>query len=161
MSTTFLPEQISLFHTGDECFRLTIHHDRSHVFIRPVWTFPLTHPNRYLTLLDKTGSEVGLIIEPDTLDGASCHSLRKELRRRYLTANVRRLNSAIFEYGATYWHVETDRGTREFVTQHLQENAIWLTTDHLLILDVDGNRFEITSVGNLDTNSRQLLTSIV
>ena len=60
-----------------------------------------------------------------------------------------------------YWTVETDRGTRDFVSQNLQENAVWLSDTHLLLLDVDGNRFEILDVTALDSKSRAYVTSIL
>jgi hypothetical protein len=57
--------------------------------------------------------------------------------------------------------VETERGTREFVTQSLQENAQWLSDRHLLLIDVDGNRFELTDTPRLDEQSRKLLFTVV
>jgi len=65
------------------------------------------------------------------------------------------------EVGATYWTVETNRGPREFVTQSLQENAVWLSERHLLLLDVDGNRFELPDIARLDPRSRQLVERIL
>jgi hypothetical protein len=87
--------------------------------------------------------------------------VQRELQQRYLTAEVSKISSARQEFGATYWHVDTDRGPRDFVTQNLQENALWFSDTHLLLLDVDGNRFEISDTSTLDDRSRQLLHSIV
>jgi hypothetical protein len=81
--------------------------------------------------------------------------VQQELRQRYLTAVVTSVDNARQEYGATYWNVQSDRGPREFITQNLQETALWLSDDHLLLLDVDGSRFEIPSVSALDVRSRQ------
>jgi len=47
------------------------------------------------------------------------------------------------------------------VTQNLQENALWFSDTHLLLLDVDGNRFEITDVAALDPRSRGYITVIL
>ena len=68
---------------------------------------------------------------------------------------------AKFEYGATYCQVQSDRGERDFVTQSLQENALWLSPTHLLLLDVDGNRFEIPDVTALDARSRAYIETIL
>jgi len=57
--------------------------------------------------------------------------------------------------------VDTDRGTREFVTQSLQENALWLSPTHLLLLDVDGNRFEIPNTESLNMRSRAFIGAIL
>jgi hypothetical protein len=78
-----------------------------------------------------------------------------------LRRSATRVLKATVEFGATYWHIETDRGTRDFVTQNLQENAQWLSPTHLLLVDVDGNRFEIPDVHALDHRSRQIVRTIL
>ena len=99
--------------------------------------------------------------DPNVLPPDSLKAAQEELRRRYLTATVRSILHAKQEYGATYWSVATDRGDRDFVTQNLQENAIWLSPTHLLLLDVDGNRFEITDTQALDEASRRAVERIL
>ena len=69
--------------------------------------------------------------------------------------------NARVEYGATYWSVVRIGGKREFVTQSLQENAQWLSATHLLLIDVDGNRFEIPDVTALDTRSQNFISEIL
>ena len=78
---------------------------------------------------------------------------REELDRRYLTALIGRVTSIRNEFGTSYWDVETDRGQREFVVQNVAENAQWLGDHRLLIVDVDGNRFEIADLTALDKRS--------
>jgi hypothetical protein len=85
----------------------------------------------------------------------------EELRRRYLTATVSTITHAKAEFGATYWHVESDRGPRDFVTQSLQENAQWLSDNHLLLIDVDGNRFELPDIKSMDARSRMFVETIL
>lgn len=97
----------------------------------------------------------------DSLDPESRAAVEQELGRRYLTSQVERIISAKSEYGATYWLVQTERGEREFVTQSLQENAQWLGPTHLLLIDVDGNRFEIKDIELLDVKSRAFLDTTV
>jgi hypothetical protein len=87
--------------------------------------------------------------------------VEQELSRRYLTSRVRRLVSLKQEFGVTYWEVETDRGLRDFVVRDLQENCVWLSDTHLLLVDVDGSRFEIPDRLLLDERSQQLLDAIL
>lgn len=156
----FKPGQLQLFLHRSR-LRMTIADDRSYWSVKPVWAAPLSRPNQYLALLDAKDQEVALIANPSTLEATSWQAVQVELRGRYLTATVARIESARQEYGATYWLVETDRGTREFITQNLQENAQWLSDDHLLLLDVDGNRFEIPSLNNLEVRSRAIIENIL
>jgi len=102
-----------------------------------------------------------MVADPKSLKPESLEAVKEELARRYLTATVNSITDAKGEFGATYWHVETDRGPRDFVTQSLQENAQWLSPKHLMLIDVDGNRFEITDITALDERSRRLIEQIV
>jgi len=156
------PATMRFFHdeTMDR-LRLTIEDDRSYISVKPVWAAPLTRPNKYLALLDGKGNEIIVLADPTVLDSASFKAVERELYGRYLTATISKILHARQEFGSSYWTVETDRGTRDFVTQSLQENAQWLSDSHLLLIDVDGNRFEIPDTGALDEESRKRLYGIV
>jgi hypothetical protein len=155
------PSDLKLFYHPKDRLRMTVGESASYPTVKPVWAAPLSRPNAYLSLLDGKGEEITTLRDPEELPRESLAAVKEELRRRYLTATVTAINSAKFEYGATYWHVETDRGPREFVTQSLQENALWLSPTHLLLLDVDANRFEITNTESLDARSRSFIDAIL
>ncbi len=155
------PETLKLFYEPKDRLRLTIDGDRSYHTVKPVWAAPLSRPNTYLALLDGKGSEIVTLADPTVLPPDSLTAVQEELRRRYLTATVSHISHAKQEFGATYWSVETDRGPRDFVTQNLQENAVWLSETHLLLLDVDGNRFELTDIAALDPTSRRFVDMIL
>lgn len=152
MKLFYQPEGRLRLETDDRCF----------LQIRPAWAAPVSHPGKYLSLLDGKDREIMLL--PDGLKGLDKDVraiLRDELHRRYLTAYVTKINHAHTEFGASYWSVETDRGDRDFVTQSLQENAQWHSPTHLLLVDVDGNLFEIRDTSALDPTSQIILRKIV
>ena len=153
--------ELKLFHEPKDRLRLTIDDDRSYHTVKPAWAAPLSHPNEYLSLLDGKGKEIVMIRNLADLPDDSLAAVRVELHRRYLTATVFSIVDARVEFGATYWTLDTDRGTRDLVAQNLQENAVWLSDSHLLLLDVEGNRFEIPDVNALDARSRAFVTSIL
>ncbi|MFZ4509190.1 MAG: DUF1854 domain-containing protein [Fimbriimonas sp.] len=156
------PKQIHLFFEPKDRLRLTVADTQSFPTVKPTWASPLSHPDHFLVLLNGKGEEILTIKDPDKdLTEPSRKAVREELSRRYLTAQIISIVDAKVEYGATYWHVHSNRGEREFVTQSLQENAQWLAPTHLLLIDVDGNRFEIRNVDDLDTKSREFLDSIL
>ncbi len=152
---------LKLFYHPKDRLRLTIGEDKSYPTVKPAWSAPLSRPNQYLCLLDGKGNEIVMLPNPTELPPNSWEAVQQELRRRYMTGTVAAIHEARVEYGATYWSVETNRGPREFVTQSLQENAQWLSPTHLLLIDVDGNRFEIPDVNALDTRSRNFITAIL
>ena len=152
-----LASELSLFHHPKDRLRLTVGEDRSYLTVKPVWAAPLSHPGRYLALLDGKGEEIVTLPEPGDLSKESHQAVQEEIARRYLTATIESVSEALTEFGATYWHVETDRGPRDFVTQSLSENVQWLTPTHVLLTDVDGNRFELKDVPAMDERSRKLI----
>ena len=152
---------LKLFYAPADRLRLTVDEERSYITVRPVWAAPLSHPGRYLCLLDGKGEEIVMLENPHDLPPDSWQAVQTELRRRYLTAFVKRILNVRVEYGATYWLVYTDRGEREFVTQSLQENVHWFSPTHLQLIDVDGNRFEIPDIRALDLRSQMLLESVL
>ncbi len=155
------PSTLRLFYEPKDRLRLTVPDDRSYPTVKPVWAAPLSRPGKYLALLDGKGNEIILLPTLDDLEPASREAVLSEVRLRYLTARVLAVSHARQEFGVTYWSVVTDRGARDFVTQNLQENAVWLSGSHLLLLDVDGNRFEIEDLARLDDKSRHLVETIV
>lgn len=154
------PSEIRLFYHPRDRLRATIG-DRSYPTVKPVWAAPLSHPEQYLALLDGKDHEIATLKDPSQLPPESLEAVKQELERRYLTAIVQSVGLAKAEFGATYWHVETDRGPKDFVTQSLQENAQWLGERHLMLIDVDGNRFEILDIAELDAQSQEILANAV
>ena len=146
-------QAIRLFREPAWQLRLTIDGDRSYTRIKVVRAAPLTHPEAYICLLDAKDEEVCLIPDPKELDQQMREIIDEELELRYLTSLVQQVNSVRVEFGTSYWDVETDRGRREFVVQNVTENAQWLGDFRLLLVDVDGNRFEIANLSKLDKKS--------
>ena len=153
--------ELNLFYEPKDRLRLTVGKERSYPTVKPVWSAPLSRPNSYLALLDGKGEEIAMLPDLNAVSKGSREAIECELRRRYMTATISFITHASVEFGATYWKVETDRGARDFVTQSLQENAMWLAPTHLLLLDVDGNRFEILNTLALDERSRSFIRAIL
>jgi len=155
------PQSCDLFFEPKDRLRMTVSNSYSFATVKPAWASPLNHPNRYLSLLNAKGEEIVLVVDPADLPAASRKAVLEEVARRYLTATITRILDCRSEFGATYWHVDTDRGVRDFVTQSLQENAQWLSVNHLMLIDVDGNRFDLADVTSLDEASRRYLSAIL
>ena len=155
------PSEIQLFYHPKDRLRMTLSDSMSYITVKPAWSAPLSRPGKFLALLNGKGDEITTIADPNELPIASLTAVSEELHRRYLTATVLKIVHAKVEYGATYWSADTSRGHRDFVCQSLQENAVWLSETHLLLIDVDGNRFELPDVTLLDSQSRHYIQSIL
>lgn len=146
---------MKLFYQPEGRLRLTTE-DRSYLQVKPAWASPVSFPSKYLAFLDGKDREILMIKDLSELSKENREIVDQELRRRYLTSRVTEIKHVKTDFGITYWTVETTRGSRELVTQSLQENANWMTPDMLILSDVDANKYEIV-VSQLDDKSRKLL----
>jgi len=125
--------------------------------VRVVRAAPLSHPGRYITFLDEKGRELYTVDRLDDLPPSERQLVEEELANYYLGNTIQRVNELESEFGIAYWDVETPRGRRDFVVQDVQSSITWLSPTRLLIVDVDGNRFEIPDLRSLDPQSQKLL----
>ena len=153
-------KSIRLFYHPDGKPRLIIQDDRCYLSVKAVFSAPLSHPNVYISLIDDKGQEICMITSLDDLDGVTGEVIQKELSKRYLSAIIHKIDEVRSEFGVSYWNVQTDRGWREFVVEENPNQFIWLSERRVLILDVDGNRFEIPDYTQLDADSAKMMVHL-
>ncbi|RYG68535.1 DUF1854 domain-containing protein [bacterium] len=154
--------KIELFFQPPTRLCAQIDDERCVVGVKPVWAAPLSRPGQYLSILDPKGEDIVMIENPQQqLSAASWQAIQAEIRRRDLTSRVSRLISAREDNGAVYFSVATDRGDRDFVCNNMSTNAIWFGENRLLLLDTEGNRFEIEDLVALDARSQSLIEGIL
>lgn len=154
-------DALRLFREPAWRLRLTIDGDRSYTRVKVVRAAPLSHPDKYISFLDAKDEEICMVDDLKQLDDEARAIIKDELDRRYLTSTIQTVLSMRNEFGTSYWEVATDRGQREFVVQNVAENAQWLGDHRLLIIDVDGNRFEIPRLDELDKKSLGLVEQVL
>ena len=140
---------------------MTIEDDRSYLKVKIVRAAPLTQPDKYVCFLDGKDEAICMVDDPFELGDENMGIVEEELAQRYLTARVQRVHTIRNEYGVSYWDVDTDRGRREFVAKSVAENAQMLGDHRMMILDVDGNRFEVEDITALDSRSAKLIDSVL
>lgn len=155
------PRKIRLFREPAWRLRLTIEGDRSYLALKIVRAAPLSEPDRYICLLDSKDEVICMADDILELPTDTRVIVREELARRYMTSRVERVHAIRNEYGVSYWDVSTDRGRREFVAKNVAESARWLSEKRMMILDVDGNRFEVADLHELDKKSVGLIEMVV
>ena len=137
--------------------RLTIEEDRSCLKVSVLRAFPLSAPNRFFSVRDGANREVGMIVDPDELSDENLELVRDEIARRYLIPSVKRILTAKERFGTVDWEMETDRGVCKLTTRNLRENVQRPAPGRILLSDVDGNRYDVRNIDELDLNSQQLL----
>src|ERR1051326_2208881 len=123
--------------------------------VKPVRALPLTDPDAWIGLMDEKGKPVHMLRSLKELDPESREILEQELEQLYFLPKISRINNIAEEYGVLRLEVETDRGPRAFEIR-TRENIRFLPDGRALLRDLDGNRYEIPSLGDLDARSRML-----
>jgi len=127
--------------------------------VTPVRLFPLTEPERWISLIGKDGREIGVLVETKGLVKDDLAGLREELHRRYLVPQIQRILSCRRRRDTVEWKVETNRGQLTFRTRHFREQVKEPSPSRLTLIDIEGNRFDIPSIEALDPDSRRRLAA--
>lgn len=80
-----------------------------------------------------------------------------ELDRRYFTPSIERIDDLKQEAGMWRFVVQTQRGATEFYVRNWRDSAFEVSPGRWQIVSVDGLRFEIPKVEDLDGRSQSRL----
>ena len=103
--------------------------------------------------MDDERQEIGIIRSLSLFEGEMGELLANELKRRYYAPVIRTILQVKERYGFSYWKVVTDEGEVSFTLHDTFRSIVHAEEKRLIILDVDGNRFEIPDVDALDRKS--------
>lgn len=137
--------------------RLTLEGDCCHRQVTVLRAFPWSSPDRYLSLVDGSDKEIGILVDPAPLPDEDRQLLQEALRRRYFVPRVLRILGAKERFGTVDWEFETDRGPCHLTTRNLGESVHRPSPGRILFTDVDGNRYDVPEFEALDARSQQLL----
>ena len=123
--------------------------------------FPLSAAGHYISLRDRECDEIGIVESLDDLTPEQAALVRDELDRRYFTPLIERVESLKEEFGYSYWTVDTDAGRRRFTVQSGKNNVTMVGDGRLVIVDVEGNRFEVADYTRLDRSVLRTLEGLL
>lgn len=115
--------------------------------------FPFESPDEYISVLNKDGRELGLILKLSELSEESQAIIRAELDRKYLCPKIQKILSLKEKLGYSFWEVATDKGLMSFSMYDTYRNIAKVGGNALIMTDVDGNRFKIDDYSKLDRKS--------
>ncbi len=121
--------------------------------------FPITGPDRYISLLDEKGSEIAVVRDINTLMPESGNALRKALEEYYMIPKISKILGRSEKFGVLKWEVLTDRGIREFEIRNRQTDIKVIQDNRVLIKDSNDNRYEIVDFEKLDRGSFKLIAT--
>lgn len=115
--------------------------------------FPFDYPYAYISVLDADSKELGLIADIDELGKEASEMLRGELERKYYTPIIRQILSLKDKFGFSYWKVMTDEGELSFTLRDTFQSLMKVGGTRIFVNDIDGNRYEIPNIEELDRKS--------
>ena len=115
--------------------------------------FPFELKWEFISVMDDDQQEIGIVRNVSIFDQENEEMLRRELCRRYYAPVIKSIKQVKERYGFSYWKVTTEEGDVSFTLHDTFRSIIHAEEKRLVILDVDGNRFEIPDVTELDRSS--------
>lgn len=119
--------------------------------------FPFTRERGYISIRNVEGKEIGMIRDMDAFPPEVVEMMEYEIHRRYFSPVITSIRSIKDEFGYCYWDVVTEAGPCRFTSRSGHNNIVAITEQRLMVIDVDGNRFEIPDYSTLDAKSMRII----
>lgn len=156
------PDQVRVFAVpGAVHPRIEIVGDRCLLAVQFRRAFPLTHPERFISIQDLSDREVGVLESLEGMAADQKELILQELDRRYFTPVVKKIDDLKQDAGMWKFVVQTQRGSTEFYVRNWRDSAHEASPGRWQIQSVDGLRFEIRRVEELDELSQNLLEQLL
>ena len=124
--------------------------------VEPIRAFPISDPDRWISLCDPSGHEVASVADLNELPPEQRELLLDELTRREFVPVIERIAHISSLAEPCEWTVATDRGPTKFVLNS-DEHVRKLGLHQALIVDSHGMRYLVPDATQLDSHSRKLL----
>ena len=115
--------------------------------------FPFELQWEFLSVMNEDSEEIGIIRDVSLFEGEVGAMLKNELERRYYAPVIKQILNVKERYGFSYWKVHTGEGEVNFTLRDTYRSIIHAGGNRILLLDVNGNRFEIPDTSLLDRKS--------
>jgi hypothetical protein len=124
-------------------------------------SMPLADPDSYISVADGENKEICVIRSLADLAGEQLRIVRDELDRRYYCPEVKEIKSVKDKMGYVYLELILNGQGGNFekncAVKDVNKNIRLVDDDRLIIFDVDGNRYIVPSLTELDKKSHRRL----
>jgi Domain of unknown function (DUF1854) len=128
----------------------------AHVGVEPVRSFPISDPDRLISILDDRGRELTCIADLAELPREAADLIRQELADREFLPKIERVVRVNLSKEPHVWEVITDRGPAQFLMR--EDDIRRLSPTQAILVDMHGVRFFIPDSRRLDAKSRHILS---
>jgi hypothetical protein len=127
-----------------------------HVGVEPVRAFPISDPDRLISLLGRGGHEVASIADLTLAPVEVRELIVQELADREFLPRIERVVRVKTNKEPHEWDVITDRGPVQFLLR--DDDIRRLGPTQAILVDMHGVRFYIADSRQLDAKSRRILS---
>lgn len=128
--------------------------------VEPVRMFPLTDPDRWISLCDADANELVCIEDLGSLPPEVREVVKEELAVREFLPIIKKIIKISTRSEPSQWQVETDRGETSFIVRD-EDDVHRLGKGRMLVIDIHGTRYLIPDVYRLDSASRKSLAHFI
>lgn len=115
--------------------------------------FPFNNPDKYISVVDISGYEYGMIKDIADFSEESRSLIMKALDRKYFMPSIEKIISIKEQFGFSFWKVQTDRGEAEFTVKDTYKSIVKLSENLVVILDSNDSRYMIKDIYTLEPSS--------
>ena len=126
------------------------------VGVEPVRSFPISEPERWISLVDHHGHELAAVADLANVSADTRAMILQELADREFLPRIEQVISVRSHKEPHQWNVITDRGPIEFLFR--DDDIRRLGPTRAILVDVHGVRFYIPDSRQLDAKSRRILS---
>ena len=142
------------FETQENGFLKVTLEDKVYEKVTLTRLLPYSQEDAYIAIMQNQ-EEIGIIKDLSELDSEQYDQVQKHLHYKYYIPEITKINNVKEKMGFLYMNLETKGGTKEICIADFVSN-IRLIKDHLLsITDVEGNKYRMSNIQQLDKDSRQ------
>ena len=149
--TVWLTPQNTVFFTKNNFLYIKYEEKEERVFLCRQFPFELEW--EFISVMNAEKQEIGIVRRVDDFEGETRELLREELSKRYYTPVILQILGSQERYGFSYWKVKTKEGEVSFTLHDTYRSIIRASESRIIMMDVNGNRFEIPDVNALDRKS--------
>jgi len=151
----------TVFYLNESGFTGMKFNDTDYPRVNILKSFPLNYEDKFISVCDCENTEIGIIPDVNVFPEETRHLLNEDILRRYFLPEISVIEGLKQEFGYVYWKVKTDAGNKKFITTKDSSSIIPLKNNRVLIIDLDGNRFNISDYTKLDKKSYKLIQLLV
>jgi hypothetical protein len=149
-SLDYLDPKKARFYVKNENFLCLDYEGQTYENIKLHRALPHSLPDDYISVQDIESKELFFIRSLYEFPKEQANLLARELAKRYYCPKIFGISSLIPKLGYLYFTVQTDSGEKSFVLRDATRNIVRISDGaRILIMDVDGNRYQIDDVARL------------